>query len=88
MATRYVGSREANQQFSALIKAVEEEGVTVVITRRGRAVVQMQRAVPEGDADAIAARMDALFDTYAQPMNIERGIKRESLHERNRNIDR
>lgn len=83
MATRYIGAREANQQFSALLKAVEDEGVTVVITRRGRSVVQMQRAVPEGDADAIATRMDALFEKYAQPMNVQGGLDRDALHDRN-----
>lgn len=88
MATRYVGAREANQQFSALLKAVEEDGVTVVITRRGRSVVQMQRVAANVDPDEVAARMDALFEKYAKPMGVRSGIDRESLHDRSADLER
>lgn len=81
MEPRYVGAREANQQFSALIKQVEDEDITVVITRRGEPIVQMTRVRPARDADAIAQRMTALFEKFSRPMRFE-GVDREAIHDR------
>ncbi len=81
MEPRYVGAREANQQFSALIKQVEEDDVTVVITRRGQPIVQMTRARPARDPDEIAARMAALFERFSRPMHFE-GIDRDAMYDR------
>jgi prevent-host-death family protein len=78
---RHIGAREANQHFSALIKQIEDEDVTVVITRRGRPVVQMQRAETDRDPDEVASRMDALFEKYSRPIGFT-GIDRDALHER------
>lgn len=86
MRRRHIGAREANQHFSALIKQIEEDDVTVVITRRGVSIVQMQRAAPTRDAAEVEARMDALFAKYARPMGVS-GIDRASLHERDPKLD-
>jgi prevent-host-death family protein len=81
MDARYVGAREANQQFSALIRAVEEDDITVVITRRGRPIVQMTRAQPARNADEISARMNALFERLSRPMGFS-GVERDAVHDR------
>jgi len=81
MPSRYIGAREANQQFSALIKQVEDDDITIVITRRGQPVVQMTRVQPARDADAIAERMAALFATFSRPMHVD-GINRKNIHDR------
>jgi antitoxin (DNA-binding transcriptional repressor) of toxin-antitoxin stability system len=83
MEPRYIGAREANQQFSALLRQIEEQDITVVITRRGQPIVQMTRARPAGDAGAIAARMSALFEKFSRPMGFS-GVERDALHDRDR----
>jgi prevent-host-death family protein len=69
MKERIVGAREANQQFSALLAATEREGITVVITRRGRVIA---RLVPESgyakDREAVDAAIDSMIERYARPM--------------------
>jgi prevent-host-death family protein len=82
MAERRIGAREANQQFSALLAATEKEGLTVVITRRGRVVA---RLVPESSQTTPVAAdeqsWDALFERYSRPMGGER-FSRDDLYDR------
>ena len=82
MNERVVGAREANQQFSTLLAATERDGITVVITRRGRIVA---RLVPESAQPATErcgpTMMDALFDRYSRPMGGEAFV-REELYDR------
>jgi prevent-host-death family protein len=69
MKERFVGAREANQQFSALLAAAERDGITVVITRRGRVIA---RLVPESDKskddEAADAAIASMLARYARPM--------------------
>ena len=82
MAERLIGAREANQQFSALLAATERDGLTVVITRRGRVVA---RLVPESSEATKAAfdeqSIDALFERYSRPMG-GKPFSRDDLYDR------
>jgi prevent-host-death family protein len=82
MAERVIGAREANQQFSALLAATEKDGLTVVITRRGRVVA---RLVPESsqatEADVGDRSIDTLFARYSRPMG-GKPFSRDDLHDR------
>jgi len=79
MTLRRVGAREANQQFSALLAAAEDNGETIVITRRGKAVA---RLIPEPHAQPQESdSIDALIDRYARPMG-GGNFKREELYDR------
>ncbi|MEO6990075.1 MAG: type II toxin-antitoxin system prevent-host-death family antitoxin [Candidatus Baltobacteraceae bacterium] len=80
MGIRRVGAREANQGFSALIRGVED-GDTVIITRRGRAIVKMERAVETPDPESVAREIASFLDEYASPVPIER-VGRAQLYER------
>lgn len=81
MAKKLVGSREANQQFSALIKGIEDNGDVVIITRRGHPVVRMERAAQERDPEQVAREIDEVFETYARPIGVK-SLDRQALHER------
>ena len=81
MATRVIGAREANQQFSSLLKAVEEDGDTIVITRRGRPIARMSPERRLGDGSAIAEEIRSIFRRYARPSGGGR-VERETLHTR------
>ncbi len=79
MTPRRVGAREANQQFSALLAAAENNGETIVITRRGKAVA---RLIPEPHAQRQESdSIDALIDRYARPMG-GGNFSREELYDR------
>ncbi len=82
MAERLIGAREANQQFSALLAATERDGLTVVITRRGRVVA---RLVPESAQATNAAigdqAIDTLFERYSRPMGGQ-SFSRDDLYDR------
>jgi prevent-host-death family protein len=61
---RTVGAREANQQFSRLLKEVEAGG-DIVITRNGSPVARLVPMAPKLDAKKRAAalrRMEKLMD--------------------------
>ncbi len=62
-----VWAREANQQFSALMKSVESDGDTIVITRRGHPVVRMERATERRDPAEVTREINAIIDKYARP---------------------
>ncbi|MGH7727470.1 MAG: type II toxin-antitoxin system Phd/YefM family antitoxin [Vulcanimicrobiaceae bacterium] len=81
MSLKYVGAREANQQFSALLAATERDGVTIIITRRGKPVARLVREPPVRDAEARRARLEELFRKYSRPLHYT-PEPRESLHER------
>ena len=49
MTHHTISARDANQQFSRLLRQVEEEGEEVPITRRGTPVARLVPA--EGEAD-------------------------------------
>lgn len=63
-----INLREANQQFSKLVRDVEESGEPVVITRNGKAAVKIsaveERAgrLTREQAQAKARLMDPAFD--------------------------
>jgi len=57
--TRYIDARDASKQFSVLINQIESEDLTVIITRRGLPIVQMQRSAPASDPTEVEARMNA-----------------------------
>jgi prevent-host-death family protein len=57
--TRTVSAREANQQFSQLLAAVER-GEEVTITKHGAAVARMIGIVADVPGDAAAEREGAL----------------------------
>lgn len=79
MALRRVGAREANQQFSALLAAAENNGETIVITRRGKAVA---RLIPEPHArQQESEAIDALIERYARPMGGGK-FSRDELYDR------
>lgn len=51
-----MGLREANQQFSAAIRAVKA-GRSVLLTERGRPIA-MIRPIPDEDDDAVRTRLE------------------------------
>src|SRR6185312_2522199 len=55
---KHVGMFEAKTRLSALVEEVEKGG-QVVITRHGKPVVELVRAVPKLTAEQIAARRQA-----------------------------
>ena len=65
--TRYIDARDAGKQFSVLINQIESEDLTVVITRRGLPIVQMQRSAPASDPTEVEARMNAQFARTPRP---------------------
>ncbi|MGH7708330.1 MAG: type II toxin-antitoxin system Phd/YefM family antitoxin [Vulcanimicrobiaceae bacterium] len=83
MTTKRIGAREANQQFSALLKEIEDSGDVVIITRRGRPIAELRAAAPAPARDraAVARRMQELFEKYSRPMGFT-GIDRESIYTR------
>ncbi len=85
MALRRVGAREANQQFSALLAAAEQNGETIVITRRGKAIA---RLVPEPHTPGRRSNsIDALIDRYARPMG-GGNFSRDELYDRDDSLSR
>ncbi len=80
MEVRHVGAREANQQFSALLAAVERDGTTIVLTRRGKAIA---RLIPEPvrSDDAAAERVRLLLERFIRPMGGGR-FSRDDLYDR------
>jgi antitoxin (DNA-binding transcriptional repressor) of toxin-antitoxin stability system len=54
-----VGLREANQQFSALIRAVKA-GREVVLTERGQPVAVLKRLVRGTDGEATLRRLEGI----------------------------
>jgi prevent-host-death family protein len=84
MATRTIGAREANQQFSSLLKAIEDDGDTIVITRRGRPVARMIPARQPTDRARIARNIQGILKRYARHSGGGR-IDRDALHERGLN---
>ncbi|GAA0571590.1 type II toxin-antitoxin system prevent-host-death family antitoxin [Caenispirillum bisanense] len=81
MTHHTISARDANQQFSRLLRQVEEEGEEVTITRRGTPVA---RLVP---ADGASDRSDRAWANVERLM--EEGFEigsgrfdRESLYDR------
>lgn len=75
-----ISARDANQQFSKLLRQVEE-GDEVVITRRGAPVA---RLTPAGDQAAQRARaLQDLQDFLRQPFDLGgEPFDRETLYDR------
>ncbi len=65
--TRYIDARDAGKQFSVLINQIENEDLTVVITRRGLPIVRMQRSAPASDPTEVEARMNAQLVRTPRP---------------------
>jgi prevent-host-death family protein len=85
MTFRRVGAREANQQFSALLAAAEDNGETIVITRRGKAVA---RLIPEPHAQRQESEaIDALIERFARPMG-GGNFSRDELYDRDDSLSR
>lgn len=57
-----VSARDANQQFSRLLKQAEE-GDTVIITRRGKPVARLVPEAQDVDREAAKARLLARMET-------------------------
>jgi prevent-host-death family protein len=58
--TKHVGMFEAKTKLSALVEEVEKGG-SVTITRHGKPVVRLVRAVPELSPEEIAQRTEAVL---------------------------
>jgi antitoxin (DNA-binding transcriptional repressor) of toxin-antitoxin stability system len=79
--------RDANQQFSKLVREVEESGQTVIVLRKGKAVAQLG---PVGNkpkrrmSAAQEAALNTLLDDARNSTANSRGAKwtRDDLHER------
>jgi prevent-host-death family protein len=78
---RTIGAREANQQFSRLLREVEQ-GVEITITRNGEPVAKLSPLNAQRDAKKRAAawrRMSKLMD---KGLNLGgRGWTRDEMHE-------
>ena len=66
---RSVSAREANQQFSRILRDVEA-GAEIVVTRRGRAVARIVPAQPSGERRLTPEQEAALERTR---LHLEKG---------------
>ncbi len=86
---KQVNLREANQEFSRLVRKIEETGERVLVLRNGKPAVEI---VPSGEKRAVRGRTPAqqrairafLRSARAKPGNSsgQRRWTRDELHER------
>jgi prevent-host-death family protein len=79
--------REANQQFSKLVREVEESGKPVAVLRNGKITVLI--TPPQGDARKLAPRQAAALSALLESARSNAGssagqprLTRDQLHER------
>jgi prevent-host-death family protein len=78
---RTVGAREANQQFSRLLREAEE-GHDILITRNGEPVARLTSAKRHRDAKARAAALKQLEKLMDKGMDLGgRRWTRDEMHE-------
>ena len=75
-----ISLREANQNFSRYIEAVER-GEEVIITRRGRPIAKIVKVSRLREPTAAQLRAWNLIKSSARDLNIGK-VVREELHER------
>ncbi len=79
--------RDANQQFSRLVREVEEKGETVLVLRKGKAVAKLAPVSADMKRPLSQARekaLNALLEDARNSTANSRGAKwtRDDLHER------
>jgi prevent-host-death family protein len=77
---KHVGMFEAKTRLSALVEEVEKGG-QVVITRHGKPVVELVRAVPKLTAEQIAARRQAFRDIRKRANELRVNLTPEEIKE-------
>ena len=78
---RTVGAREANQQFSRLLREAEE-GHDILITRHGEPVARLISAKKGRDAKARAAAIKQMEKLMAKGLDLGgRRFTRDEMHE-------
>lgn len=81
--------REANQQFSKLVREVEETGKPVAVLRNGKAAVVITRPPEAAGRRALAPRQEAALKALLASARTNTGssagiprLTRDQLHER------
>lgn len=78
---RIVGAREANQQFSRLLREAEE-GQEITITRNGRAVARLIPARGPRDAKARKRALDQMMKLMDKGLDFGgRRYTRDEMHD-------
>ena len=81
MNMRTVGAREANQQFSRLLREAED-GQEITITRNGRAVARLIPARGPKDAKARKKALDEMLRLMEKGLDLGgRRFTRDEMHE-------
>jgi prevent-host-death family protein len=75
---RFVTSREANQAFSQILKQAED-GESIVITRRGRAVA-MLTPYPTSDARERELAIEHIVGLMRKGIALGRRFTRDEMH--------
>ncbi len=78
-----ISLREANQNFSRYIEAVER-GEEIVITRRGRPIAKIVRVSSAREPTAAQLRAWKVIKSSARELNIGK-LVRDELHDRSTN---
>jgi len=78
---RSVGAREANQQFSRLLREAEE-GQEITITRNGRAVARLSPARGPKDSKARKKALDEMVQLMEKGLDLgNRRWTRDEMHD-------
>jgi prevent-host-death family protein len=78
---RTVGAREANQQFSRLLREAED-GEEITITRNGRSVARLVPARGPRDAKARKKALDEMLKLMEKGLDLGgRKYTRDEMHE-------
>jgi prevent-host-death family protein len=78
--TKHVGMFEAKTKLSALVEEVEKGG-SVTITRHGKPVVQLVRAVPELTPEQIETRRKAFREIRKRANELRLDLTPEEIKE-------
>jgi len=85
-AMKQVTLREANQQFSRLVREVEETGEHVIVLRNGRPAVEIAPTAKKRARRTLSPEQRSALEAFlgGRPGNskAERRWTREELHER------
>jgi len=82
-----INLRDANQQFSRLVREVEETGREYVVLRNGKEAVRISPAHPS-EKRKLTAEQQAALDSLTETANRVRGksdgkkLTRDEMHER------
>jgi prevent-host-death family protein len=86
--TKIINLRDANQQFSRIVREVEETGREYVVLRNGREAVRISPADNTSAKRKLSPEQQAALDSLIETANRARGksdgrkLTRDEMHER------